>query len=73
MELQRVIELAPEYANAHWYLSVVYEQQGNIPAAIREVETVLTLNPDDVTVQARVDRLRSGQATNGIPEPIPAL
>lgn len=69
-ELQRIIGLAPAYADAHWYLSVVFEQKGDLPNAIAEVEKVLETNPDNVTVQTRLDRLKAGQTSEEIPEPI---
>lgn len=69
-ELQRVIELAPTYANAHWYLSVVLEQQGDLKNAIKEVEKVLESNPGNVTVQTRLDRLKAGEKSEVIPEPV---
>jgi tetratricopeptide (TPR) repeat protein len=69
-ELQRVIALAPTYANAHWYLSVVFEQQGDLIAAVAEVEKVLDTNPENVAVQARLDRLKAGQTSTEIPEPL---
>jgi len=69
-ELQRVIELVPAYANAHWYLSVVFEQVGDLKSAIAEVEKVLMTNPDNVTVQTRLERLQVGQTSDVIPDPI---
>lgn len=70
VELQRVIELAPAYANAHWYLSVVFEQKGDLAKAIAEVEQVLATNPENVTVQTRLDRLQAGQTSETIPDPV---
>lgn len=74
-ELVRIVGIAPNYSNAHWYLSVVYEQEKDIPAAIRELEKVLEFNPDNTTVQQRLDRLKSGTVTDDaageVPEPLP--
>jgi Tfp pilus assembly protein PilF len=69
-ELQRVLEFAPAYADAHWYLSVVFEQEGSLPNAITEVEKVLETNPDNVAVKTRLERLKAGQVSETIPEPI---
>ena len=69
-EFERVLELAPAYADAHWYLSVVFEQQDDLPRAIIEVEQVLATNPDNVTVQSRLNRLKAGQTSDIIPDPV---
>lgn len=60
---KQAITLLPSYSNAHWYLAFVYEQQGNLPAAIYEVEAVQKLNPDNEMVKARLERLKTGQTT----------
>ncbi len=70
LELERLLEIAPDYADAHWYLSVVFEQVGDLPSAIQAVEQVLITNPNNTAVQARLDRLKAGLTTNQIPEPI---
>lgn len=69
-ELERILVIAPAYANAHWYLSVVYEQTGDLEKAIQEVEKVLDTNPDNVTVKTRLDRLKAGETSEVIPEPV---
>lgn len=61
--LKQAISLLPSYSNAHWYLAFVYEQQGNLPAAIYEIEAVKKLNPDNQMIKARLERLRAGQIT----------
>lgn len=70
MELQRVLELAPAYADAHWYLSVAFEQSGDLVNAIAEVEAVLGTNPDNANVKTRLDRLKAGRISAEIPEPV---
>ena len=70
-ELLRTITLAPTFANAHWYLSSVYEEQGNFDAAIASIEMVLELNPDDELVLQRLERLRAGKTVSELPEPLP--
>ena len=69
-ELERILVLAPAYANAHWYLSVIFEQSGDLKNAIAEVEKVLETNPEGVTVKTRLDRLKAGETSEVIPEPI---
>lgn len=68
--LARATELLPSYSNAHWYLAFAYEQQGNKTAAIAEIEKVLELNPDNETVKARLQNLRSGGTAEITTEPI---
>jgi tetratricopeptide (TPR) repeat protein len=69
-ELHRLLEIAPAYANAHWYLSVVYEQRGDITRAIEEIEIILANDPGNVIAQNRLSRLQQGQISETIPEPI---
>lgn len=69
-ELLRTVNLAPTFANAHWYLSSVYEEFGDFDAAIASIETVLELNPNDELIQQRLDRLRAGKTAAELPEPL---
>ncbi len=65
--LERVVELAPSYSNARWFLASIYEQQNNLAGALEQVEKVAELNPDNELVQARLGRLESGQASKTLP------
>jgi Tfp pilus assembly protein PilF len=60
--LEYAIELAPSYSNAHWFLASIYEQQDNISAAVREIEAVLSLNPQNEMAKARLNNLVAGEA-----------
>ncbi|MBI4437402.1 tetratricopeptide repeat protein [Candidatus Uhrbacteria bacterium] len=64
---ERAIELSPEYSNAHWFLASIYEGEGDLAAAVREVETVLRLNPGNVLVEARLEKLLAGQVSQEMP------
>lgn len=64
------VKLAPGYSNAHWFLASIYEAQGDIATAVREVEAVLELNPENDLVEARLERLLTGQLSTEIPEAI---
>lgn len=57
--LLRVVELAPSYSDAHWFLASVYEKLGDRANAIKEIETVLKLNPNNQIVKTRLDKLNS--------------
>ncbi len=67
--LERAVALSPGYSNAHWFLASVYESQGDIAAAVREVEAVLALNPGNSMVAARLNRLENGQIATELPSP----
>ncbi|MEK7619812.1 MAG: tetratricopeptide repeat protein [Patescibacteria group bacterium] len=67
---EHAVKLAPGYANAHWFLASIYEVEGDIAAAVREVEAVLELNPSNDIVEARLERLLTGQISTEIPEAI---
>ena len=59
-ELVRALTIAPNYANAHWYLATIYEQEDDIASAIAEVEKIQATDPDNALVTQRLERLRAG-------------
>ncbi len=67
--LERAIELSPQYSNAHWFLASIYESQGDMSAAVQEVEAVLAANPDNELVKARLERLLRGEVETKLPDP----
>jgi tetratricopeptide (TPR) repeat protein len=69
-ELERIVQLSPNYSNALWYLSAMYEIAGEQEAAIALVQRVVELNPDNEVAQVRLDRMLAGEITTTIPEPI---
>lgn len=71
-ELQRIIALAPNFANAHWYLASVLEEEKDIDGALIELETIMKLDPKNDTVQKKIDALKAGQKpVEVIPDPLP--
>ena len=58
---ERALEIAPTYANAKWYLAALYEESGDVDDAIRQLEDLLILNPDDGQVKARLELLKTAQ------------
>lgn len=66
--LESAVTLAPSFSNARWFLATVYEQEGNISAAITQIEKVQELNPNNQLVQNRLDRLLKGQLSSVIPK-----
>ena len=70
-ELERAVTLAPNYANAYWYLAAVYEELGDTEAAIEALVEILNSNPDHETVLGQIERLQSGLAAEEeVPEPL---
>ena len=69
-ELERAIGLVPNYANAHWYLASILEQEGDTEGALEALRVVQELNPDNTTVTNRIEQLKQGAATELIPDPI---
>ena len=71
-ELARIISLAPNFANAHWFLASMLEESGDIDGALAELEIIIAIDPAQDVVQKKIDALRAGQvAATPIPEPLP--
>ena len=60
---QQAVVLFPSYSNARWYLSLVYEERGDLANALKQVEEIERFNPDSEMVRERLDKLRSGKRT----------
>ena len=69
-ELERAVQLTPSYSNARWFLAAIYEQKGEMAKAVEQVQKVLELNPENELVKAKLDRLKAGVKSSGLPEPI---
>ncbi len=70
VELERVVGLAPDYANARWFLASLYEIKGDLTKALEQVQKVADLNPNNQDVQARLAKLKAGETTTSIPQPV---
>lgn len=70
IELERVVELRPNYSNALWYLSFIYEEQDNVEEAIKQVEKIQELNPDNALVAERLQELKTGKKSKNILNPL---
>ncbi len=71
-ELARIISIAPNFANAHWFLASILEEAGDIDGALAELEIIIAIDPAQDVVQKKIDALRAGQvAATPIPEPLP--
>lgn len=58
---EHVVSLAPSYSDAHWFLSAIYDKLGDRKSAIKEIEAILKLNPDNQIVKTRLEKLRATQ------------
>ncbi len=64
--LQSAVKVNPEYANAHYFLSVAYATKKDYPAAVTELETVAALSPENAaSVASALASLKAG--TNPFP------
>jgi tetratricopeptide (TPR) repeat protein len=69
-QLERLLEISPDFSNAKWFLASVYEIQDEREKALELVEEVAAANPDNSLVQKRVERMRAGELTTQIPRPV---
>ncbi|MCR4311706.1 MAG: tetratricopeptide repeat protein, partial [Candidatus Uhrbacteria bacterium] len=69
-ELERATALVPNYANAHWYLASILEQEGDTEGALAELRIVDELNPNNETVEKRMKQLEDGMLADPLPEPL---
>lgn len=61
LAMESALERAPTYANAKWYLAAIYEDLGNLEEAILQLQDLLILDPENTTVQQRLQLLQTQQ------------
>ncbi len=71
-ELERIVGLNPNHSNGLWYLAAMYELGGKQQEAIKLVEKVVEINPSNEVAKNRLDRMKAGEITTQLPEPIQA-
>jgi Tetratricopeptide repeat len=72
-ELERIIALAPNFSNAHWFLAAALEEEDDIEGALIQLEAIMTIDSENETVQKKIDALRAGQVTEtALPDPLPS-
>ena len=69
-QFENAISLAPNYSNARWFLATVYEIEGDIDAAIEQIQFIKDINPENSLVTARLNRLLDGKVASAIPAPL---
>ena len=57
---QQAVVVFPDYSNARWYLSLIYEERNDLKKALAEVEAIEKFNKDNQLVQDRLAKLRAG-------------
>lgn len=65
---ERAVTIFPDYSNARWYLSLVYEEQNELQKALDQVKAVEKLNPDSQLVKDRLAKLEEGVKTFNPPK-----
>ncbi len=58
---QRAVLLAPQYANARWYLALLLEDKGDISGALAQLREIQKTNEDSAVVQQKIEQLEAGQ------------
>ncbi|MDP3953801.1 MAG: tetratricopeptide repeat protein [bacterium] len=58
---QQAVNLFPDYSNARWYLSLVYEERGDLDNALAQVVEIDKLNPNNTLVLQRITQLEAGK------------
>ncbi len=61
--LERAVVLAPDYANARWYLALIYEERGDVDGAIAQLQKILSVdvNKDNTVVMTKLGELEAGK------------
>ncbi len=67
---ERAVTIFPNYSNARWYLSLVYEEQNELEKALAQVKAVEKLNPDIQLVKDRLAKLEEGIKTFNPPKDV---
>jgi len=70
---ERAVSLDQNYANARYFLGLIYDAQGQKQKAIEQFKKIQALNPDNNEVKSILDNLRNGKsALSGIVPPAQA-
>jgi tetratricopeptide (TPR) repeat protein len=73
---EQIVAVVPTYANARWFLSVIYEEKGLYDQAIAQVQAVKATNPGNTSVDQRLATLEKEKAdktkpqVNPLPQPV---
>jgi tetratricopeptide (TPR) repeat protein len=73
---EQIVAAVPTYANARWFLSVIYEDKGLYDQAIAQVQQVKSTNPGNTSVDQRLTTLQKEKQektkpqVNTLPQPV---
>lgn len=73
-ELERAIEVNSNYANARYFLGLVYSELGYAGKAIEQFQVLKDNNPDNEEIQNIIDRINAGEPAlggGGVPDEAP--
>lgn len=56
--LEAAVSLRPDFSNARWFLSQIYEGEGEVKKAIEQIEQIIILNPENPLAKDRLDQLQ---------------
>ncbi len=59
--LQRAVLLAPQYANARWYLALLLEERNDIAGALVQLNEIQKSNTDNTALKDKITALEAGQ------------
>ncbi len=71
--LEAAVAAAPDYANALYFLGIVYERNGDRASALAKFERVMELNPANKEIAAIVDNVKNGRSalsSGSAPQPL---
>ncbi len=69
-ELERLVKLNPTFSNGLWYLASMYELEKRQDEAMNLVQQVVKLNPENKVAKERLAKMKAGEVTTVVPEPI---
>lgn len=59
--MQQAVLVAPQYANAKWYLALLLEEKGDITGAIQQLKDIQKDNADNKILDQKIAQLQGGQ------------
>jgi tetratricopeptide (TPR) repeat protein len=62
LSLERAISLNENYANARYFLGLIYDKQGDKDKAIEQFENIAKTNPDNQEIQKILNNLMAGRS-----------
>ncbi len=68
--MEEVVRRDATNANARWYLSAMYEEQGKTKEAIDQLKELAKQFPDNTAVKQRLAALEANENPKGLPEPV---